>query len=74
LSNHPFKLQINFTTSYVDQDANHCLEAVASGPEVDLTDERMSPEALKPMVASIALPQTPQKASQAHARQTSQHS
>jgi cobalamin biosynthesis protein CobT len=53
MSDTQFKLQINFTKSYVGEDGNHYLEGVASGPEVDLTDERMSPEALKSMVSSI---------------------
>lgn len=53
MSDNLFKLQINFTKSYVGEDGGHYLEGVASGPEVDLTDERMSPDALKSMVASI---------------------
>lgn len=53
MSDNQFKLQINITKSYVDDNGNHCLEGVASGPEVDLTDERMSPDALKSMVSSI---------------------
>jgi hypothetical protein len=53
MSNNQFKLQINLTKSYVGDDGGHYLEGVASGPEVDLTGERMSPEALQSMVASI---------------------
>ncbi len=52
MSEPEFKLQINLIKSYVDDNGNHCLEGAASGPEVDLTDEGMSPEALKSMVAS----------------------
>ena len=48
-----FNLQINLTKSYDDDNGNYCLEVVASGPEDDLTDERMSPDALQPMVSSI---------------------
>lgn len=48
-----FKLQINLTKSYVGNDGNHYLEGIASGPEVDLTDERMSPDALTSKVGSI---------------------
>lgn len=48
-----FKLQINLTKSYVGDDGGHYLEGIASGPEVDLTDERMSPTALQSMVKSL---------------------
>lgn len=48
-----FKLQINLTKSYVGDDGGHYLEGIASGPEVDLTDERMSPSALESMVKSL---------------------
>lgn len=46
MSNSLLKLQINLTKSYVGEDGGHYLEGVASGPEVGLTGERMSPEAL----------------------------
>ncbi len=48
-----FKLQINFTKAYQDDDGNAYLEGIASGPEVDLTGERMSKTALQSMVDSL---------------------
>lgn len=53
MTDNQFKLQINLTKSYVGEDGNHYLEGIASGPEVDLSGERMSPDALKSMVSSI---------------------
>jgi arsenate reductase-like glutaredoxin family protein len=48
-----FKIQINFTKAYKDDAGNHFVEGIASGPEVDLTDERMTLSALKSMVESL---------------------
>ena len=48
-----FKIQINFTKAYKDDEGNHFVEGIASGPEVDLTDERMTLSALKSMVDSL---------------------
>lgn len=49
----PFKLQINLTKAYKDEHGDAYIEGVASGPKVDLTNERMDPKALESMVASI---------------------
>ncbi len=48
-----FKIQINFTKAYQDADGNAFIEGIASGPEVDLTNERMSTDALRSMVSAI---------------------
>ncbi len=53
MSDNQFKLQINFTKAYQDDEGNHFVEGIASGPEVDLTDERMTLPALKSMVDSL---------------------
>lgn len=45
-----FKLQINFTNAYAGKDNVAYIEGIASGPEVDLTGERMAPSTLKSMV------------------------
>ena len=52
-NNNQFKLQINLTKAYKGEDGNAYLEGIASGPEVDLTGERMSAEAPHSMVESI---------------------
>lgn len=48
-----FKLQINLTKAYKTDDGRAFVEGIASGPEVDLTGERMSPEAIKSMADSL---------------------
>lgn len=48
-----FKVQINFTKAYKDAEGNAYIEGIASGPEVDLTGERMAPSALDSMIASF---------------------
>lgn len=53
MTDNTFKLQINFTKAYKGEDGNAYIEGIASGPEVDLTGERMSPNALESMVKSI---------------------
>jgi chemotaxis protein histidine kinase CheA len=53
MSDNLFKLQINLTKAYKGEDGNAYVEGIASGPEVDLTGERMSSTALQSMVKSI---------------------
>ncbi len=49
-ANQQFKIQINFTKAYKSADGGHYVEGIASGPEVDLTGERMTLSALQSMV------------------------
>lgn len=52
-TNQKFKIQINFTKAYEAEDGVAYIEGIASGPEVDLTGERMALSALQSMVDSF---------------------
>lgn len=53
MSDNKFNLQINFQKAYEGEGNTAYIEGIASGPEVDLLNERMSPQALQSMVKSL---------------------
>src|SRR3954452_2719165 len=51
--NHDFKFIVNLTKGYKDADGRLFVEGIASGTDLDLTGERMSPDAIKSMADSL---------------------
>src|SRR5262245_41439929 len=48
-----FKFIVNLTKGYKSDDGRLFVEGIASGTDLDLTGERMSPEAIKSMAESL---------------------